>query len=100
MPPDNSSQILLAAVEDSLSSLGDSPKQAILFRLESSFEIKKEHFWADLPKHAKPLEGIFGHEASCLEKLIVKRLCEKLGLDFDGAECLDFLKCVIICKST
>ena len=94
MPQNNFSKILLAAVEEGLSSLGDSPKQAILFHLETSFKIKREHIPANLTEFAKALEGIFGPGASYLEKLIVKRLYEKLGIEFDDAGFSDFLNCV------
>jgi hypothetical protein len=94
LPPDNFTEILLAAVEESLSSLGDSPKQAILFHLEASFNIKKEHIPENITEFAKALEKIFGPGALYLEKLIVKRLYEKLGLDFEGVESRDFLECV------
>lgn len=94
MPQNNFSKILLVAVEEGLSSLGDSPKQAILFHLETSFKIKREHIPANLTEFAKALEGIFGPGASYLEKLIVKRLYEKLGIEFDDNGCLDFLKCI------
>jgi hypothetical protein len=88
----NFSKILLAAVEESLSSLGDSPKQAIFFHLESSFNIKKEHIPENMTEFAKALENIFGPGATYLEKLIVKRLCDKLGLESEKAESLDFLE--------
>jgi hypothetical protein len=90
----NFSEILLAAVEESLSSLGNSPKQAILFHLEVSFNIKKEHIPENITEFAKALEKIFGLGAVYLEKLIVKRLYEKLGLEFEDAKSRDFLECV------
>jgi hypothetical protein len=40
------------------------------------------------------LEKIFGPGALYLEKLIVKRLYEKLGLEFEDVESRDFLECV------
>jgi hypothetical protein len=88
------SEILLAAVEESLSSLGDSPKQAILFHLESSFKIKKEHIPENITEFTKALEKIFGPGALYLENLIVKHLCEKLGLEFQKVDNKDFLECV------
>jgi hypothetical protein len=94
LPQNNFSEILLAAVEESLSSLGDSPKQAILFHLEASFNIKKEHIPENITEFAKALEKIFGPGASYLEKLIAKRLYEKLGLESEDAERRDFLECV------
>jgi hypothetical protein len=82
LPQNNFSKVLLAAVDESLASLGDSPKQAILFHLESSFKIKKECIPDNLTNFTVALEKIFGPGASYLEKLIAKRLYEKLGLNF------------------
>ena len=92
MPQNDFSEILLAAVEESLSSLGDSPKHAILFHLEASFKIKKEHIPENITEFAKALEKIFGPGALYLEKLIVKRLYEKLGLEFEDVESRNFLE--------
>ncbi len=83
MPQNNLNDIILAAVEDGLSSLGDSPKQAIIFHLETSFHIKKECIPENLTEFTKALEGIFGPGASYLEKLILKHLYGKLGLKFE-----------------
>jgi hypothetical protein len=87
----NFREILLAAVEESLSSLGDSPKQAILFHLECSFKIKKERIPENITEFTKALEKIFGPGAIYLEKLIAKRLHEKLGLEFEDEERWNFL---------
>lgn len=92
MPQNNLRKILLEAVEEGLSSLGDSPKKAIFFHLETSFKIKKDNIPANLTEFAKALEKIFGPGASYLEKLIVKRLYEKLGLEFEEIESWDFLE--------
>jgi hypothetical protein len=85
-------KILLTAVEEGLSSLGDSPKQAILFHLETSFKIGKDNIPANLTEFAKALEKIFGPRASYLEKLIVRRLYTKLGLEFEEAEDWNFFE--------
>ena len=94
MPQNNLRKILLEAVEEGLSSLGDSPKQAIFFHLETSFEISKDSIPTNLTEFSKALEKIFGPGASYLEKLIVKRLYEKLGLEFEEVENWDFLEYV------
>ena len=94
MPDDDFKKILLSAVDESLSSLGDSSKQAIFYHLESSFNLKKENIPSNLTEFKYALEGIFGTGATYLEKLIAKRLCEKLGLNFDDVENLDFLNCM------
>lgn len=94
LTPNKFSQVLLAAVEESLSSLGDSPKQAILFHLETSFKIKEECIPTNLTEFEKALEGIFGPGALYLEKLIVKRLYEKLGFKFENGVNWDFIESV------
>ncbi|NWF86524.1 hypothetical protein HXY32_01720 [Candidatus Bathyarchaeota archaeon] len=94
MSQNNFSKILLAAVEESLSSLGDSPKQAILFHLESSFNIKREHIPENITEFTKALENIFGPGAAYLEKLIIKCLYEKLGFESETVGNLDFLESV------
>jgi len=90
----NFSKLLLSAVEEGLSSLGDSPRQAIFFHLETSFNVKKEHIPSNLTEFTKALEGIFGFGAPYLEKLIIKHLYEKLGVEFADEEKWNFLECV------
>lgn len=94
VPPTNFERILLVAVEEGLSSLGDSPKKAIFFYLETSFKIRKDKIPANLTEFAKALEKIFGPGASYLEKLIAKRLYEKLELEFEEVESWNFLEYV------
>lgn len=87
-------KVLLSAVEESLSSLGDSSRQAILYHLEASFKIKKEHIPSNLTEFTNALEGIFGPGASYLEKLITQRLYEKLGLSLENDAQSGFLECM------
>ncbi len=94
MPQNNLRKILLEAAEEGLSSLGDLPKQAIFFHLETSFKIRKDNILANLTGFAKALEKIFGPGTSYLEKLIAKRLYEKLGLDFKEIESWNLLEYV------
>jgi uncharacterized membrane protein len=94
LSPNNFSRILLSAVDESLSSLGESSKQAIFLHLESLFNIKREKIPANLTEFSKALEGILGPGASYLEKLIVSHLCRKLNLNLEDLECSDFQKCI------
>jgi len=84
----------MSAVEESLSSLGDSPKQAIFYHLESYFKIKKENIPTNLTGFAQALEKLFGPGASYLEQLIMKRLYEKIGLIPEEENCKSFIECV------
>jgi hypothetical protein len=88
---DNFTKIMLAAIEEGLSSLGDSPKDAIFYHLESSFQLKKEDIPSNLTEFKQALERIFGPGAPLLEKAITKSLYAKLGLDFKNQKTNDFL---------
>ncbi len=91
MPQDNFTKIMLAAIEEGLSSLGDSPKDAIFYHLESSFQLKKEDIPSNLKEVKQALERIFGPGAPYLEKAITKSLYARLGLDFKNKRTNDFI---------
>jgi hypothetical protein len=92
-------KILLSAVDEGLCLLGDSSKQAILFHLETSFQVKEENIPSNLTEFKKALDSIFGPGADYLEKIIVKRLHEKFGLRFEEGKNTDFLEYVQTAKS-
>lgn len=92
MPNTDLRKILLEAVDEGISSLGDSPKQSIFFYLKTSFKMTKEKIPANLTKFTEAIESIFGPGASYLEKLIVRRFYEKLGLEYEEAENWNFIE--------
>lgn len=92
-------KILLSAVDEGLCLLGDSSKQSILFRLETSFELKEDNIPSNVAEFNKALEGIFGPGATYLEKIIMKRLQEKLGLEFEEGMSADFVEYVETARS-
>lgn len=61
-------KILLSAVDEGLCLLGDSSKQSILFRLETSFELKEDNIPSNVAEFNKALEGIFGPGQLILKK--------------------------------
>jgi hypothetical protein len=73
-------KFLVEAIDESLSSLGESPKQAILFHLENTFKIKKQEISNNINGFDDALKKTFGPGANFLEKLIINRLCEKAYL--------------------
>ena len=75
-------KLLLEAVDEGLSLLGDSSKQAIYFYLEKTFKIKKQDIPNKIWEFAKAIEKIFGPGAKILEIQIMKYLYEKVGHDF------------------
>lgn len=83
-------KLLLEAVDEGLSSLGETSKEAIYFHLEKSFNIKKKEIPHKIEAFAKGIEKIFGLGANFLEILIMKRLHEKIGGAFEWHESIDF----------
>jgi len=72
-------KILLEAVDEQLTSLGESSKQALYFHLERGFNIKKNEIPQKTEAFVSAMEKIFGQGANYLEILIMKRLHEKIG---------------------
>ncbi|MEM2338562.1 MAG: hypothetical protein QXL91_01770 [Candidatus Bathyarchaeia archaeon] len=75
---------ILEAIEEGLETLGESPKQAILFHVENTFKLQKEEIPQNLTEFKKALETIFGPGAPYLEKLILEKLCNKLNLKLEA----------------
>jgi hypothetical protein len=81
---------LLEAVDEGLSSLGESSKQAIYFHLENGFNLKKLEIPGKIEDFAYGIEKIFGVGASFLEILIMKCIHEKVGLTVQLHQSDDF----------
>lgn len=84
MANDEFEKFLVEAIDESLSSLGESPKQAILFHLENTFKIKKQEISNNIDGFDDALKKTFGLGANFLETLIINKLCEKAYLVFKG----------------
>ena len=98
MHPDNFSRVLLIAIEEGLSSLGNSPREAIFYHLETSFQLKKEDIPMNLTEFEEDIEKMFGPGTMYIEKLITRRLYERLGLNFVDSETNSLLVCVADAK--
>ncbi len=72
-------KLLIQAVDEGLSSLGDSSKQAIYFHLDTTFNIKKEQIPQKVEAFVAAIEKIFGIGANFIEILIMRKLDEKIG---------------------
>jgi hypothetical protein len=71
-------KLLLEAIDEGLSTLGESSKQAIYFHLDKSFNIKKTEIPNKVEPFEQALKRIFGIGADFIETLIIKRLTEKV----------------------
>lgn len=72
-------KLLLEAVDEGLSWLGESSKRAIYFYLETSFNIKRREVPCRIEDFATAIEKIFGSGAKIIEIHIMKHLHEKAG---------------------
>lgn len=76
-------KLLIEAVDEALSSLGEPAKQAIYSYLEKTFKIQKQDIPNKIDEFANALEKLFGDGAKLLEIQIMKHLYEKVGHDFE-----------------
>jgi hypothetical protein len=93
-------KLMLEAIDEGLSSLGESSKQAIYFHLEKTFDIRREEIPDRVSAFSQAIENIFGAGAGCLEILIMQRLYEKVGgvLRWDKSKGFSFVEYVTIAK--
>jgi hypothetical protein len=82
--------LLLEAINEALSSLGETPKTAIYFHLEKTFNIKKQEIPHRIEDFTSALEEIFGLGAMHLEILFMKHLHAKIGGVYEWVEPKDF----------
>lgn len=93
-------KLFIEAVDEGLEALGESGKHMIFFHLEKSYSIKRHEIPKKPEAFAEGLEKIFGAGASVLEKLIVKSLYSKLGLEYEDKESRPFAEYVKDVKDT
>jgi hypothetical protein len=72
-------KLLFEAIDEGLSSMGESSKQAIYFHLKKGFNVDKHEIPRKIEDFARGIERIFGSGANVLEILIMKNLYEKAG---------------------
>lgn len=77
--------LLLEAVDQGLSVLGESSKLSIYFHLEKSYGIKRQDIPQKPEAFVSAVEKIFGPGAKFVETLVSKGLCEKAGLNTEDS---------------
>jgi hypothetical protein len=93
--------LLLDAIDEALSSLGDSIMQTVYFYLERSFHIKRAEIPCRLEAFAEAMENIFGAGADFIEILIMEKLHEKVGgvIEWNESERFGFTEYVAKVKN-
>jgi hypothetical protein len=72
--PNDFNELLFRVIDESLSSLGESVKQAIYFHIENEVSINRKQIPENLQAFQKGLEKIFGVGAQFIEVQIMKNL--------------------------
>lgn len=77
-------ELLLEAVDETLSSLGEKPKQMVYCYLEDHFQIEREGIPDRIEEFAEAVEKVFGCGAKLIEIKIMESLYGKMeGESFD-----------------
>jgi hypothetical protein len=96
--------LLLEAIDEALSSLGETPKKAIYYQLETAFNIKRLEIPNKIDDFSRALERLFGVGAKHLEIVFMKNLyakvrgacewipCEWVVPEFTFKAYVDFMK--------
>jgi hypothetical protein len=75
-------EVLLEAIDEGLSLLGESSKQAIYFHLEKAFKMNRLDIPYRIEEFTDAIEKLFGAGAKILEIHIMKCLFKKVGYNF------------------
>lgn len=70
-------KLLIEAVDEELSIMGDSCREAVYFCLKSIFDIEKQEIPYKIEEFANALENIFGAGAKLIEINIIKTLHQR-----------------------
>jgi len=79
-------EILLASIDEALSSLGENVAAAIYFHLENTFNIKREEIPQRISDFSDALEKLFGIGARTLEILCMEKLYSKVKVSYNWPE--------------
>jgi hypothetical protein len=92
-------KLLVSAIDEALTSLGESVKQSIYFHIENKFNVPRNEIPSNLKDFQGGLEKIFGTGARFIEILIMKNLHAKIGLPLKmESEQLEFVEYVNVAK--
>jgi hypothetical protein len=78
----NFEEDLLEAIDEGFSLLGESPKQAVYFHLEKTFQMNRLDIPYRIEEFIDAIEKIFGAGAKILEIQMMKCLFKKVGYTF------------------
>jgi hypothetical protein len=86
----NFDQLILQAVDDSLSVMGEEPKRAMYQDLLTIHSLRKEDIPFRISEFVSGLKKALGTASKVVEKLILKKLYERIGTTFQESQGLEF----------
>jgi len=86
LPKHSFEKLLLNAIDEGLSALGESPKRVVYFYLEKKFNISRREIPDKIEDFVEALEKIFGLGAKFLQILIIKQLYQKIEKNLEWNE--------------
>ena len=95
-------ELFLIAIDEALTSLGESVKQSIYFHIENKFSVARNEIPRNLQEFQGGLEKIFGTGAQFIEILIMKNLHAEIGLPLiiEKGDQLEFIEYVKAAKQS
>ncbi len=84
------SELLLEVIDDSLSVLGDQPRQAVYQYLMTMHSIQREEIPEKLEEFVSGLNKALGGASSVIERLILKKMFQRIGSTFRETQSLEF----------
>jgi hypothetical protein len=84
-------QVLLEAIDESLSVLGDEPRRATYEYLATIDSLQREDIPARLEDFSQGMKRALGGASSVLQKVMLKKLFQKIGSTFKEAQDFDFI---------
>jgi hypothetical protein len=82
--------LLLKAIDESLSVMGEEPKKALYQYLLSIHSLKAEEIPAKIGQFALGMRRALGAASKVIEKLILKRVYERIGTSYQEVQGFDF----------
>ncbi len=80
--------MLLEAIDEALTTLGESVKKSVYFHLETTYKIKRHQIPTEIDEFSNSLDKMFGLGARYIEILIMKKFYPKIQItcDWQGPE--------------
>ena len=83
---------LAEAIDEGLLMLGESGRDVIYFRLKQSYALKREDVSSNPEIFVSCLREIFGSGAEVIERAVIKKLYDKLGIEFKEKKDFGFME--------